>query len=114
MIAAPLFFRKLTSDAAMQYTCIKEVVNVNRYIGKGILLGIYFVICAFFLRAFLPYIMIIRSSLPEILTGACSIPEIPENLIIAVIMFGIVNVVFFAQIIQYLSSKHDSDQNDSK
>lgn len=86
---------------------------MGKYLGKGILLGIYFVICAFFIRAFWPYVTVFRTSFHEILSGTVPVPELPEYLVIALIVFAAVNVVFFAQIFQVISrEKKDKDDDD--
>lgn len=86
---------------------------MNKFIGKGILLGVYFVICDFFFRAFWPYLKTIWSSFPDILNGTVAVPELPEKLVVALILFAAFNVVFFSQIFQILDRKDQSkDHNE--
>lgn len=78
---------------------------MNKYIGKGILLGFYFLICAFYLRALMPYFQILRYSFQDLLAGKVILPELPDSLMVGLVLFGFFNVIFFWQIFEAFSNK---------
>lgn len=81
---------------------------MNKHIGKGILLGFYFSICAFYLRALMPYFRILRYNFPDVLAGKVTLPELPDSLIIGLVLFAFFNVVFFGQIFEAFSDKKEN------